>query len=333
VADGASVGEHDERELRASSTGCALAGFSLGVLGVGAVVLLVVVLVLAGRGCSLKLFTDACIDSDDDLVRAATLGESDGVDRLLGEGIDWDRSARGTTAMACAVDAGNVDIVGLLLAAGVDPQPEALLRASGWRGLELRLFEDAEKRRASDDELFEIAVLSLEHGLDPDSAVDRRTPLVWAAITGRLSMVDLLIDHGADPNRGSSVDLLAIALARRGWASVTEEVDSSTTLLFRPVVFPEGEEVRPLALAVWSGHLEIAARLLDAGADSNLASDDGVTPLHVAAARGDAAAVDLLLGHGAVAVPSAPPDVPSPAEAARSWGHEDLARHLDAAAG
>jgi ankyrin repeat protein len=332
VAGGASVGEHDERELRARSTGCAVAGFSLGVLGVGAVVLLVAVLMLAGRGCSLKLFTDACTDSDDDLVRAAALGESDGVDRLLGESIDWGRSARGTKAMACAVDAGNVDVVGLLLAAGVDPDPEVLLRASGSRAFELRLFEDGDKRRASDDELYEIARLSLEHGLGPDSAVDRRTPLVWAAITGRASMVDLLLHHGADPNRGGSVELLSIALARGGGASPPDEVDSPTTLL-PSVGFPEGEEVRPLAVAVWSGHLEIAARLLDAGADPNLASDDRVAPLHVAAARGDAAAVDLLLGHGAVAVPPAPPGVPSPAEAARLAGHEDLARHLDAAAG
>lgn len=54
-----------------------------------------------------------------------------------------------------------------------------------------------------------------------------------------------------------------------------------------------------LAAIAGSGHLEIVALLIDAGADANWRSDSGVTPLSVAGYFGHAQTVDVLLKSGA----------------------------------
>lgn len=55
----------------------------------------------------------------------------------------------------------------------------------------------------------------------------------------------------------------------------------------------------PLNAAVAANRLEIARRLLEAGADANAHQHGGITPLHEAAAAGNAAMVRLLLAHRA----------------------------------
>jgi uncharacterized protein len=88
------------------------------------------------------------------------------------------------------------------------------------------------------------------------------------------------------------------------------------------------ENVPPLVGAAWTGQIDIARQLLDAGADPNQAADEAFTALFAAAVRGDDAMVDLLLERGAATVPDVRPGVPAPAEAARLAGHPDLAARL-----
>lgn len=57
--------------------------------------------------------------------------------------------------------------------------------------------------------------------------------------------------------------------------------------------------VHPLDSAVFGGDLDIVRRLLESGADPNLAQEGGFMPLHGAAQRGDSEMVELLLSHGA----------------------------------
>jgi ankyrin repeat protein len=57
--------------------------------------------------------------------------------------------------------------------------------------------------------------------------------------------------------------------------------------------------MRPLHAAVESANNSVAAQLLVAGADPDLARNDGRTALHMAAARGRTEIVELLLEHGA----------------------------------
>ena len=55
----------------------------------------------------------------------------------------------------------------------------------------------------------------------------------------------------------------------------------------------------PLAYAAYNGHTEIAAVLINAGADINAASENGHTPLISAARGGHIEIVKLLLGKNA----------------------------------
>ncbi|HMB93116.1 MAG TPA: ankyrin repeat domain-containing protein [Rhodothermales bacterium] len=67
-------------------------------------------------------------------------------------------------------------------------------------------------------------------------------------------------------------------------------------------------------------------RLIEQGADVNAAGGAGVTPLHLAASRGDMELVDLLLTHGATG--SSMDDGQSPADIAEKRGHPGVAAHL-----
>ena len=62
---------------------------------------------------------------------------------------------------------------------------------------------------------------------------------------------------------------------------------------------PEHHKMTPLAMAVKGGHIEVAKILIAAGADVNLAADDGATSLIAAAYRGRLDMVKLLLEHNA----------------------------------
>src|SRR5262249_37638778 len=55
----------------------------------------------------------------------------------------------------------------------------------------------------------------------------------------------------------------------------------------------------PLLAAVRQKNPSVVAALLAAGATASAASPEGETPLHIAARRGDAAMVQMLLEHGA----------------------------------
>ncbi|MCU0617674.1 MAG: ankyrin repeat domain-containing protein [Gemmatimonadaceae bacterium] len=74
-------------------------------------------------------------------------------------------------------------------------------------------------------------------------------------------------------------------------------------------------------------HDEIVRALLDAGASASLAVAHGVTPLHLAASRGNRALCELLLAKGADAS-AAMHDGKSAADIATERGYEEVARWL-----
>ena len=55
----------------------------------------------------------------------------------------------------------------------------------------------------------------------------------------------------------------------------------------------------PLYVACMQGHLELAGKLLGAGADPNIARDDGTSPLLLACEKGHAEVARKLLDAGA----------------------------------
>lgn len=144
---------------------------------------------------------------------------------------------------------------------------------------------------------------ALRGWLDRDPALVRayggggHTPLGLAALFGRVEAARLLLARGAEvdaPGRGPS-------------------------------------PLRPMHSAVSGLHHDLAALLLDAGADVNAPSPGGLTPLMLAALRGDAALCALLLARGADAG-ATDDEGRAAADLAAEDGHEALVGRLREAA-
>jgi ankyrin repeat protein len=184
------------------------------------------------------------------------------------------------TAVRRLLDAGsdpNAALVGLTYADGsvdrMKPLSGALWGFDPGEG-------DAEARTA-------IVLLLLAAGADANEPLDfacglgRTTALFLAVAGGEDSLVELLLEAGADPNAAASGDLFG---------------------------FTAGVELPPLVYAAGDGHTRIARLLLDAGADPNAvveADDTRFSALDVALSERRAEIADMLRARGAVAVATA----------------------------
>jgi hypothetical protein len=176
--------------------------------------------------------------------------------------------------------------------------------------------ENPIRRETLPKNIVEVAQVILDAG--PDQA--SRDATLGLVVTGRVpeecgvqhALIDLLCDHGADPDsaihaaapqrslaaanaliaHGAHIDLpIAAAMGR---------VDDAHRLLRSANAV---ERHLALALASQSGHIEIVRLLLDAGEDPNrynpLGSHSHSTPLHQAALNGHEDLVRLLIERGA----------------------------------
>lgn len=167
--------------------------------------------------------------------------------------------------------------------------------------------------RAAGNGQLRVAAFLLDHGAD----INLNSPLRSAASGGHKAMVELLLGRGADANAADNIGQTPLhKAADKGFLSVTEAL---LTAKADPNVRDISSQT-PLTLAAKNGFLPVAAALLASGADPNVASraDPNVaskvlpgpgygmysvsvgrsmfgTPLHFAAARGDATLAALLL--------------------------------------
>jgi len=136
----------------------------------------------------------------------------------------------------------------------------------------------------------------LDAGLDPDYLADRiGTGLMIAAWRGDIAMMELLVARGADVNKANALGERALMHASwRGQAGAVK------WLLARGARI-DSEPLRWSALhyAVFAGQGEVAALLIERGADINARSSNGSSVLMMAVYEGHEQLVRQLLARGA----------------------------------
>jgi ankyrin repeat protein len=197
----------------------------------------------------------------------------------------------------------------------------------------------------------------LARGCDPNTRDrDGRTPLFAALEHGAqaLPLVRALIAHGANPEAADANGETPLGLALehpaverwldwRDWprpnralraedlpaaakAGALASVQRLLELGFA-VDTRDSQDATALLHACGAGHRDIAACLLDAGADPSLAARSGVTPLAAAVAARREALVALLLQHE-VAVDQRLPNEATALMVAAAMGYPDIAEQL-----
>ena len=189
----------------------------------------------------------------------------------------------GMTPLSLACTNGNVALIQLLLTAGADPNAEL-------PGGETALMTAARTGVA------DAVKALLIHGAKVKAKEGRRgqDSLMWAAAEGHVSAIQLLLEAGAEVQARSAggftpflfavrqgrMDAVRVLLAAGANVNDTLVVPTEPRRTERGDVAAEpAGGPSALVLAVENGHFELAAALLDAGADPNAAAQ-GWTALH-----------------------------------------------------
>ena len=178
------------------------------------------------------------------------------------------RNNYGVTPLAIAAEQGNVPIIDQLMKAGTDPNDPIHFVNSA----ETPLMHAARAGSADAVKLFVLAGAKI----NARETWNGQSALMWAAAEGHASVVQALIDGGADlyarSNGGTTPFIFAV---RKG------DMPTVKTLLNAGVDVNEKriDSATPLLVAVINGHEDLVDLLLEKGADPN--AEGGSTALSV----------------------------------------------------
>jgi ankyrin repeat protein len=214
----------------------------------------------------------------------------DGAKRLLKAGADPNGlTERGVSPLSLAIANGNADMVNLLLKAGADanradPTGETPLMRAAQVGV-LASVEDL-----------------LRHGAHVDARDPNygQTPLMFAARAGAADIVSALLEHGANPNAATFVGETPAFIKPNsvpgfgyGVGIIRGGVPADRG---RREPTPGG--MTPLLYAARHDHVDVAKRLIAAGADVNAKEANGIWPLLMAISNDNMAVAHYLMEHG-----------------------------------
>ena len=232
------------------------------------------------------------------LMTAARTGKVDAVSALLERGaeIHAKEAGRGQTAVMWAAAEGNTEVVKLLIEKGAD------VRARSRSGFSPILFA------AQRGDLATTRVLLDAGATVNDAATNGTTPLMLAISTDHIKYAEFLLDKGADPNLGPGYTALHLAAAEEGpvdgaddegggssggslWGPAKQDfikrlLAHGADVNARATRAPKGQGTAgatPFFLAAWAADPATMRLLMASGADPNIATPQGTTPLMVAA--------------------------------------------------
>lgn len=229
-------------------------------------------------------------------------GNNDIVELLLAFGADVNEHNSSDFAyLPQAAYSGQLEVVQLLLDAGADVN--ATKTFTSWTGA-IQLQAPA-LLHAVDGNYIEVAELLIEHGANVNQTEMAHNvyPLFVAAFSNYSEMVTLLLDNGADPAIRTGWETGNTALHGAAYNGAVEAVQA---LLAggANVDVQTNTGLTPLMYAISEGihrRAEIVATLLEGGADPNAQDNSGSTALHHAARRGQSDILLLVIEHGALA--------------------------------
>jgi len=171
----------------------------------------------------------------------------------------------------------------------------------------------------------EVAAVLIDAGADVDRGTDDEwTPLMGASQNGYENVVALLLANGANPRIGRSTNWTALHSA-----TFNGHVEVVRQLIMAGAPFEAAENgFTPLTIAAQEGNGAIILLLLNAGAEVE-GNAEGSSPTTIASQNGHVSSLEMLLAAGAD--PDRPSDGYPPIVIAAQRGHAEVIKTLSAA--
>jgi ankyrin repeat protein len=227
------------------------------------------------------------VGADVTLVQAVKTGNVDAVRAMVTAKADSNvAEPDGTTALHWAVQSGNLEVVDLLIRSGAKV---SVANRYGVTPLSV----------AATGTSAAIVERLLAAGADPNGALpDGETALMTAARTGSADVIKMLVARGANVRareRRKGQTALMWAAAENNVAAIRALVEAGADINEKST----GGSFTPYLFAVRAGHIDAARTLIDVGVDVNQSLADGTTALVLAVVNAHYELAAALLDKGA----------------------------------